>query len=237
MSWQCPYCDHSQVVTFQNHYSKELILDVSEENPELKRGIQLIAIRCLNKKCGNLSLTLDIHKVRLMSGADRIGEMIESRHILPSSTAKALPEYIPAKLREDYSEACAVLDLSPKASATLARRCLQGMIRDFCGIRENTLYKEIDSLVKRVAEGNAPRFVDEDTVATFETVRKIGNVGAHMESTTSEIVDVEPEEARILLKLIETLFDEWYIAREKRRQRLESVREVSSAFENRRNMD
>jgi hypothetical protein len=45
-----------------------------------------------------------------------------------------LPDYIPEQIKDDYYEACSILNLSPKASATLARRCLQGMIRDFWGI-------------------------------------------------------------------------------------------------------
>ena len=32
------------------------------------------------------------------------------------------------QLMDDYEEACAIVNLSPKASATLSRRCLQGMI-------------------------------------------------------------------------------------------------------------
>ena len=53
---------------------------------------------------------------------------------MPESDAKPQPEFIPEAIRQDYREACRIRDLSPKASATLARRCLQGMIRDFCAI-------------------------------------------------------------------------------------------------------
>ena len=53
----------------------------------------------------------------------------------PPYTGITLPDYIPEAIRKDYMEACAIIDSSPKASATLSRRCLQGMIRDFWGVQ------------------------------------------------------------------------------------------------------
>ena len=66
-------------------------------------------------------------------------------HFNPISLAKAYPDYIPQTIRSDYEEAHAILNLSPKASATLSRRCLQGMIRDFWGISKARLVDEIDA--------------------------------------------------------------------------------------------
>src|SRR5699024_4958175 len=52
------------------------------------------------------------------------------RRFYPSSEAKQFPDYVPASILEDYQEAYDILRLSPKSSATLSRRCIQGMIRD-----------------------------------------------------------------------------------------------------------
>ena len=41
-----------------------------------------------------------------------------------------------------------------------------------------------------------------------------------MEADINVIVDVDPDEAQVLIELAELLFDEWYIAREQRMQRL-----------------
>jgi hypothetical protein len=41
----------------------------------------------------------------------------------------------------------------------------------------------------------------------------LGNIGAHMEADVNVIVDVEAGEAKLLIGLIETLVDEWYVAR------------------------
>ena len=43
----------------------------------------------------------------------------------PPYTGMVLPDYIPEAIRTDYLEACSILDKSPRAAATLARRCLQ----------------------------------------------------------------------------------------------------------------
>lgn len=55
--------------------------------------------------------------------------------------------------------------------------------------------------------------VDLPQWKAMDALRKIGNIGAHMESDINLIVDVEPEEAQALIKLIELLIKEWYIAR------------------------
>lgn len=150
-------------------------------------------------------------------------DLLALRRILPTVYSKPQPSYIPASLREDYEEACAIRDLSPKASATLARRCIQGMIRDFCGISRSTLNAEIKELRKQLDDGSAPRYLSEESIIAIDNVREIGNIGAHMERDISIIVDVDPDEAQKLINLIEMLFSEWYIAKETRRAKLEEL--------------
>ncbi|WP_242825769.1 DUF4145 domain-containing protein [Cellulosilyticum lentocellum] len=125
----------------------------------------------------------------------------------PNSVAKQFPDYIPEQIRNDYQEACAIVNLSPKASATLSRRCLQGMIRDFWKISKGSLYDEISEL-----NGKIPA----DLWSALDGLRKLGNIGAHMEKDTSVIIDIDPSEAENLIVLIELLMKEWYINRHER---------------------
>ncbi|WP_369831561.1 DUF4145 domain-containing protein [Brevundimonas sp. MYb52] len=141
------------------------------------------------------------------------------RRLIPEGSSRPIPSYVPSAIRQDYAEACLIRDLSPKASATLARRCLQGMIRDFGQVKPSTLFKEIGALEKAVEEGNAPRGVSVDSIEALTALRKVGNIGAHMEADVNVIVDVDPEEAQVLIELIESLIDDWYIERHKRQQR------------------
>ena len=130
-----------------------------------------------------------------------------------------LPDYIPEPIKSDYYEACRIRDLSPKASATLARRCLQGMIRDYWKISKARLKDEIDALEEKV---------DPNTWSSIDVVRSVGNIGAHMEKDINIIVDVEPEEAQLLIGLVEQLIDDWYVNRETRRLRSEALKTLAA---------
>ena len=122
----------------------------------------------------------------------------------PPMDTKPIPDYVPDAIRNDYQEAVSIVDLSPKSSATLSRRCLQGMIRDFWNVKSSTLYEEVAALKDKIPTSQW---------SAIDALRKIGNIGAHMEKDINLIVDVEPDEAKSLIKLIELLIDKWYVAR------------------------
>jgi hypothetical protein len=220
-NWTCPYCQKAQTVTDPNYHTHDWNMAVGKI-AEGDVGVRLTAIGCLNAECQKLTLTAALLKV------SNQGYLISAEQkgfwrLRPESSAKPQPDYIPQALRDDYLEACRIRDLSPKASATLARRCLQGMIRDFAGIAKGTLDAEIRELQARVDADNAPRGVTHESVEAIDHVRKIGNIGAHMEKDIGMIIDIEPQEAQMLIELIETLFDEWYVAREHRAVRLAAI--------------
>jgi hypothetical protein len=151
---------------------------------------------------------------------DTEGKNRQSWQLLPDSSAKPQPDYIPVPIVNDYNEACRIKDLSPKASATLARRCLQGMIRDYWKISKSRLIDEITALKDKVS----PEVWD-----SLDAVRSVGNIGAHMEKDVNVIVDIEPGEAELLLKLIEDLFDDWYVTRHNRQERQKQIQAMAAA--------
>ena len=156
-----------------------------------------------------------------------VGSQFPNRitHFNPISLAKAYPDYIPQSIRSDYEEAHAILNLSPKASATLSRRCLQGMIRDFWGISKARLVDEIDALKD---------LVDPSTKKVLDALRKLGNIGAHPEKDINLIVDIEPNEAHLLLKFIELLMQKWYIERHDNEQLLQDILDLDKDKQNQR---
>jgi hypothetical protein len=109
------------------------------------------------------------------------------------------------------------------------------MIRDFCGIAKGTLNAEITALEEAVAHDKAPRGVTPESVEAIDHVRKIGNIGAHMEKDINLIIDIEPGEAQLLIELIETLFDEWYIARHQRAARFKGIADLRAKKDNEKN--
>jgi hypothetical protein len=221
-NWKCPYCGHAQVLSNDRLDEHEDRLGVKgTKNVEFTVG--MTAIVCANDACRELSLSAALRS------AARSGATVSLRRwtLLPPSSAKPQPDFIPKPIRDDYYEACAICDLSPKASATLIRRCLQGMIRDFCKISKGRLVDEIKELRAQVDSGHAPPGVQPDTMDAIDNLRKIGNIGAHMEADINVIVDVDPDEAHILIELAEALFAEWYVAAEARKVRLGHLKSIA----------
>ena len=228
-NWICPYCSHAQTVTDQQFDDRTIIIDhrLSVHGSIM---VRIKSIRCANNDCRQLLLGIELYTARSPQYVHEQWvkkELILSRIILPESPAKPQPSYIPNPIIENYKEACLIRDLSPKASATLSRRCLQGMIRDFCKIKDSTLLGEINTLTTRVNNGDGPRDVLQDTVEAIDAVRKIGNIGAHMEKDINIIIDVEPIEAQKLIELIELLFREWYVQRHNRSQSVEQLSRIA----------
>jgi hypothetical protein len=225
--WQCPFCNQYQIATDENFDYIFHKLDIGKAQIG-HVGVRYVAIRCANRSCNEVALDVSYVTAIEAYAKWQEGKPLQSWRLRPDSFAKPQPDYIPIALRDDYNEACLVRDKSPKAAATLARRCLQGMIRDFCGISKSRLIDEISALRKNVEDGSAPRGVTSETVEAIDAVRGVGNIGAHMESDISLIVDVDPGEAQALIELIEMLFDEWYVARHVREQKLARVKAIAA---------
>lgn len=225
--WTCPYCSMVQTVVNQQETTRILGLHI-ERQAEGPIGIKIEAVGCSNPDCLRTTVTATISRTVLGEHGYAIrGTPLFKQRLLPQGTAKPQPEFIPQAIRDDYYEACLIRDLSPKASATLIRRCLQGMIRDFAGIAKARLIDEINALEKAVADGTADRAITPETVKAIDHVRGIGNIGAHMEKDISLIVEVDTGEAQALIELVEMLFEEWYVARESRKEKLARIASIA----------
>jgi len=194
----------------------------TEESKYKRVFIQHIAIACPNPECKGLFLEIGLLK-NTNDTFDWIqypkqGDLLNKWQLLPNSRSKPQPDYIPEQIRKSYLEACLICDLSPMASAALSRRCLQGIVRDFWIIpkaKRGNLGAELNFIKDRI---------DDDMWKAIQTIRSVGDIGAHMEKDVNYIVDVEPDEAELLIELIETLLDEWYVARKRREDRSEKTR-------------
>jgi len=218
-SWRYPFCGHNAIV----HNGVEGTVSEFQHlflhrNKFGDQYIQGTVVVCPNEQCREYEFVLSLGNLKF----DRAGnhEYTQTRNwrLIPDSTAKVYPSYIPKPLLDDYREACQIRDLSPKASATLSRRCLQGMIRDFWGVSKQRLVDEIDAIQDKL---------DVGVWEAIDAVRRVGNIGAHMEQDISFIIDVEPDEAQLLIGLVETLVEEWYVARHERQERMEKVKALA----------
>ena len=211
----CPFCHQVMAVNdFTMHYTFLSFDAVANQNQigylmgvAKYRDLEEPALEIRLYKCPSCN------KVSIL--ADGKGTITGKNYFIhPTSNAKQLPDYVPEAIRNDYEEACEILHHSPKASATLSRRCLQGMIRDFYGITKNRLVDEINALESLISNSQWK---------AIDALRKIGNIGAHMEKDTNVIVDVDPYEAEKLIKLIELLIDKWYISRHDEQQLYDDI--------------
>jgi len=213
-NWQCPFCGHHTTITDQRQSLGEH--RISLEN---KLGLQVLkshAIACPNEACKELFLTATLGPYERFPAPGRFKDGApQTRWALrPQASVKTFPDYVPAPVLSDYREACLIRDLSPKASATLARRCLQGMIRNFWDISRPRLCDEIKALEEKV---------DAVSWGAIDAVRKIGNIGAHMEKDINLVIDVDPSEAKLLIELVETLIQDWYVERHERANRMNRI--------------
>lgn len=221
MNYTCPYCNQPTTITSPNQDTEWQPVNIAAEylSPKQRVGLRYTALACPNKDCKKLNLAVKLTKSTQNNRWDWTeAENIETWQLLPESAAKPQPNYIPQQLVSDYVEACRIKDLSPKASATLSRRCLQGLIRDFWGIKKDTLKLEIDELEQHVSE---------EVWGAIDAVRSVGNIGAHFEKDVNIIVEIEPEEANLLLSLIEDLFTDWYVVRHERQERQRRIKELA----------
>ena len=218
MGYRCPYCN---VVCYDNGTITKRIYE-----SHLNSGVTEVISSDDDAVVIELSKCPNCQKTAVVAESFYKSKGFKFRFSYPPTDAKSFPDYVPASIRHDYMEAFSIVDLSPKASATLARRCLQGMIHDFWSIKEKNLNAEITALKPKLpaSQWNA-----------IDALRKIGNIGAHMEKDINIIVDVEPNEAKSLLKLIELLIDKWYVARHDEDELLAEIKNMSDQKEAERN--
>ena len=204
--WTCPYCNRDCTIHDENHGNIKDFFSRRELGWDLGwMASNTEVIVCPNPECKKLTIKTAIYEYDV--GYQQTGEKIKEWSLAPESTAKPFPVYIPRALLEDYEEACLIQKGSPKASATLSRRCLR-------------LVDEIEALKDKV---------DANTWEAVDSVRHVGNIGAHMEKDVNLIIDVDPEEAGLLIWLIETLFEEWYVKRHDREQKMAAIVGVAKA--------
>lgn len=216
----CPCCNHPTTITDPNYDEKTFAISIEEPKNWWEIWDLLFsykAIVCPNEDCRKLYLKCFLRS-RKHTSQWYVYKDLENWQLLPESEAKALPIYIPKAIQQDYYESCRIRDLSPKASATLSRRCLQWMIRDFRWIHKWNLSQEIEELKWKVSD---------KTWKAIDSVRSIWNIGAHMEKDINYIIDVEPNEAQILIKLIEFLIENWHIKRHEEELGLEEVIKIA----------
>lgn len=151
-AWTCPFCKKPTTIVDDNCHGAQTDYCVKDRHAHIRLGS--LFILCPNEECNEYTLTAHLARtVYNTNGGLKIKEILKRWELVPSSKAKPYPkDIVPKALVEDYTEACKIKDLSPKASATLSRRCLQGMIRNFLEVNTKSkgLKDEINVIKDKV---------------------------------------------------------------------------------------
>lgn len=140
-----------------------------------------------------------------------------------ASSRNPVPGEVPADLAEDFTEAALVLELSPKASAALSRRCLQGILRNN-GFTQKDLAPAIQAAIDS-------RTLPARLGSILDAVRNIGNFAAHptKDKNTGEILPVEPHEAEWNLEVLESLFEFYYVLPAREQSKIDALNKKLAA--------
>lgn len=219
-SFKCPYCSITMPITNETYisqfpafgtYNGRKSMYQPDESRFIDSCLQIQFYKCPN--CGE-------YTIFAIGKGSKVEDVFVP--IKPISSAQQFPKYIPEGIRNDYEEACAIVNLSPKASATLSRRCLQNMIRDFWKIKEKNLYAEIEAL---------DAVIPPTQKKVLHSLRQIGNIGAHPEADINTIIDIDPEDASKLIKVIEFFIDKWYIDRHEQEKLFDEINSTNNELQ------
>ena len=154
--------------------------------------------------------------------SNNVARVTEGKVIYPdSSTVVNISTDVPESLRADFIEASKVLSVSPKASAALSRRILQSILREQ-GYTNRDLAKQVDAVL---SETDSSKLLPLYIRNNIDAIRNFGNFSAHQQedNITSEIIDVEPEEAEWCVQIVSDLFDHYYIRPAADRKKLDEL--------------
>jgi len=188
----CPHCLRGATVRLQNA-TFDLPASKTDESVTYvpKYGY------CPSPECGRL--------VMLIERAE--GGRLTDRTVLPATMSVRRPEGVPRGILDDYVEAAQVVEISPNASAALARRCLQATVQSLLGRKGKCLSAEVEEFRN---SGLIPHHLKGE----LDMIRILGNDAAHptQDSHTGLIVKTDPGDARWLLRVLEDLFQYCFVA-------------------------
>ena len=205
----CPHCsvrqrfDYVRTPAHSGHarWDRLQLRAAGKNSPQPDGASERLLLRgasCTN--CQRIALWVDAGDTRVM--------------LWPRAPAAKAPSEVSDEspdLAMLFREAVEVLQPSPRASAALARRCLDEVLTDKLGAPFGTLESKIDH-----ARASLPVALAE----VLDKVREIGNYAVHRKKSeaSGEIVAVEPGEAQWTLQVVLQLFEHCYVRPSRERQ-------------------
>ncbi len=208
---QCPVCGQNSKAKWSRFIAEtdsgitELFLPaVGESRLNI---VTLEWMHCANEECEQLLIQVNENRDtgRITGG----GPLIERRTWFArpqfSSASRELSELVKDPYRRDYVEAAAIIEMSPRMAAVLARKIVADLLEDHAGISEYTLKTSLD---KFIADESHPVRIREH----LQHLREIGDFGAHTKKdSTGQVIEVSRDDANWTLALVDRLFEYFII--------------------------
>jgi hypothetical protein len=150
-------------------------------------------------------------------------EVVSATRVHPSLDAPPdLPREVPQDLRDAYTEAWRLRGVNERASAVLARRCLQLALRKEGFVAKS---RNLADEIKLAEASVSPGLVDQ-----LHIVKHVGNFAAHPIDAAGgqdfvELLEVTPGELEALFAAIDDFLDERFVRPTKRKRALEEINE------------
>lgn len=207
----CPHCNHAVLLEHVHYNDYENEFHIQNEH----RKIRFVAAAC--PSCHEFVATVCVKRSCEEGWADQ-----EAFLVWPRTAKRPVPPEVPSHVANEFREAASVLDLSPKASAALSRRCLQTVLKEAGGAKKHNL----SSMIEEVRED-----LSSNTYECLGAIREIGNFAAHQQKDqgSGAILDVESGEAEWNLEVLGMLFDEYYVKPIRNREFIRSLNDKLKA--------
>jgi hypothetical protein len=217
---RCPYCGF----TYQTDAGR--IRSYLLADPGSNVAVHSVIFICPHIDCGKAEVFVDAgtfpaalrgrpEEDRQKINYDMPGSYFKNR-LLPPFGGK--PELrtaeVPETIYRDYDEACKLLPVSAGASVTMARRCVQKMIRAKFKLKPGKLQNEINTL------GTLSPPVHQEVIEALDCVRKTGKFRALPEDDVKVIGDVTQDAAQTVIEILEILINDWFVAPAEHNERL-----------------
>lgn len=162
-------------------------------------------MRCANNTCGELVMRVHESTRTFMGGVPIPSSEVWIVRPRGGDASRPVDSLVPSEFRRDFEEAAIILDRSPRMAAVLARRLLADLLERYAGRTEYGLAARIDEFNKDERQPAGLR-------KNLHILREMGDFSAHTQKDDqAEIIDVDRDEAKWTLDVIERLFDHFIV--------------------------
>lgn len=216
----CPVCGRESVPFWRPWVTTSPTSLTDGTTNELRSGkdrhgfVALDWMRCSNEACEQLIVR--VHEQRA------IGALVGGAPMVQTDTWIVRPRFgeakrkvdsvVPEPFRTDFLEAAALLEISPRSTAVLARSILADLLADYAGLKDFNFSKRVDQFR---ADETRPYDLREN----MHHFREIGDFGAHTQKSDQDVVlAVDRESAEWMLEFIDQAFAYFIVGPEKNRR-------------------